>query len=114
MFDGFSIVQPSLCIAGPGGGDGFRRRDTGGCRQKGRNRVFGKSLALPGVERIEVREPGVMGTLFLPPGVGKHPVIIVLSGSEGGTYEPAAWIGLRTKGIRSRTRISIMKLPATR
>jgi len=47
---------------------------------------------LPGVERVEVREPGVVGTLFLPAGEGRRPAIIVLSGSEGGTYEPAAAI----------------------
>ncbi|NLI13980.1 MAG: hypothetical protein GX425_15520 [Peptococcaceae bacterium] len=47
---------------------------------------------LPGVERVEVRESGVVGTLFLPAGEGKRPAIIVLGGSDGGTYEPAAAI----------------------
>jgi len=47
---------------------------------------------LPGVQRLEVREPGIVGTLFLPPGEGKKPAIIVLGGSEGGAYEPAAAI----------------------
>ena len=44
----------------------------------------------PGVERIEVREEGVIGTLFLPAGEGVRPAVLVLSGSEGGTFEPAA------------------------
>lgn len=43
-----------------------------------------------GIERIEVKEEGVVGTLFLPEGTEKRPVILVLSGSEGGTFEPAA------------------------
>jgi dienelactone hydrolase len=42
------------------------------------------------VERIEVREEGVIGTLFLPPGEDVRPAVLVLSGSEGGTFEPAA------------------------
>ena len=44
----------------------------------------------PGVERVEVREEGVIGTLFLPAGEGVRPAVMVLSGSEGGTFEPAA------------------------
>ncbi|MCL6611593.1 MAG: ABC transporter substrate-binding protein [Peptococcaceae bacterium] len=47
---------------------------------------------LPGVKRVEVRESGVVGTLFIPAGEGKRPAIIVLGGSEGGSYEPAAAI----------------------
>jgi len=43
-----------------------------------------------GVERVEIREDGVIGTLFLPAGEGARPAILVLSGSEGGTFEPAA------------------------
>ncbi len=43
-----------------------------------------------GVERVEVKEEGVIGTLFLPEGSGARPAILVLSGSEGGTFEPAA------------------------
>ena len=43
-----------------------------------------------GVERIEVRQEGVVGTLFLPAGTGISPAIIVLGGSEGGVFEPAA------------------------
>ncbi len=42
------------------------------------------------VERIEVNEDGVIGTLFLPDGIEKRPGLLVLSGSEGGTFEPAA------------------------
>src|SRR5207237_9549101 len=31
-----------------------------------------------GVERIQVREEGLIGTLFVPPGAGPHPVVITL------------------------------------
>ena len=43
-----------------------------------------------GVERVEINEEAVIGTLFLPEGTGARPAILVLSGSEGGTFEPAA------------------------
>lgn len=44
---------------------------------------------LPGVKRVEVREAGVTGTLFIPAGEGRRPAIIVL-GTSDGTYEPTA------------------------
>lgn len=53
-------------------------------------RGFKRLRLAPGVERIEVREEGVIGTLFLPAGEGVRPAVLVLSGSEGGTFEPAA------------------------
>lgn len=51
---------------------------------------FRRLRLAPGVERVEVREEGVLGTLFLPAGEGRRPAVLVLSGSEGGTFEPAA------------------------
>lgn len=39
------------------------------------------------VTRTEVRDEGLVGTLFTPPGDGPHPAIIVLGGSEGGLDE---------------------------
>ena len=47
-------------------------------------------LAGPGVTRREVREQGLVGTLFLPPGPGPHPAVMVLNGSGGGINEPRA------------------------
>lgn len=41
----------------------------------------------PGVRRTEVREDGLVGTLFTPPGDGPHPTIVVLNGSGGGINE---------------------------
>lgn len=43
-----------------------------------------------GVERLEVREDGLVGTLFVPAGDGPHPVVISVSGSGGGLSEGAA------------------------
>jgi dienelactone hydrolase len=43
-----------------------------------------------GVERFPVHEDGLVGTLFVPPGDGPHPVVITLSGSGGGLSEGGA------------------------
>ncbi|HLZ27955.1 MAG TPA: acyl-CoA thioester hydrolase/BAAT C-terminal domain-containing protein [Chloroflexota bacterium] len=43
-----------------------------------------------GVERRPVREEGLVGTLFVPPGAGPHPAVITLSGSGGGLSEDGA------------------------
>lgn len=45
-------------------------------------------LAAEGVERQEIREDGLVGTLFTPAGPGPHPVVVVLNGSGGGINEP--------------------------
>jgi fermentation-respiration switch protein FrsA (DUF1100 family) len=47
-------------------------------------------LAASGVTRREVREDGLVGTLFMPAGVGPHPAVVVLNGSGGGINEPRA------------------------
>ena len=50
-------------------------------------------LAGRGVARRELREDGLVGTLFLPPGRADgraHPAILVLNGSGGGINEPRA------------------------
>ncbi|XP_053723043.1 peroxisomal succinyl-coenzyme A thioesterase-like [Synchiropus splendidus] len=41
----------------------------------------------PGVRRVEIRERGVVGTLFLPPGPGRFPAILDLWGMGGGLHE---------------------------
>lgn len=43
-----------------------------------------------GVVRREVREQGLSGTLFTPPGTGPFPLVIVLNGSGGGMPESRA------------------------
>lgn len=45
-------------------------------------------LMSDGVQRIEVREEGLVGTLFLPATPGPHPAVMILNGSGGGINEP--------------------------
>ncbi|WP_211462301.1 acyl-CoA thioester hydrolase/BAAT C-terminal domain-containing protein [Collimonas silvisoli] len=47
-------------------------------------------LCAAGVSRREVREQGLVGTLFLPPGAGPHPAVMILNGSGGGINEARA------------------------
>jgi dienelactone hydrolase len=46
-----------------------------------------RRVAGPSVTRRPIGDEGVMGTLFLPPGAGPHPSVIVLSGGAGGIEE---------------------------
>jgi dienelactone hydrolase len=45
-----------------------------------------------------VRERGLVGTLYTPPGPGPHPAMVVLAGSQGGVPLPATHAG----GLASR------------
>ncbi|WDZ94830.1 acyl-CoA thioester hydrolase/BAAT C-terminal domain-containing protein [Herbaspirillum sp. WKF16] len=47
-------------------------------------------LAAEGVIRREVREAGLVGTLFLPATPGPHPAVMIVNGSGGGINEPRA------------------------
>ena len=50
----------------------------------------------PGVRKINVRDHGLRGSLFLPAGKGPWPGIIVLGGSDGGVIEaPAAYLAAK-------------------
>jgi len=51
---------------------------------------FTQRLAVEGVTRRDVREDGLVGTLYLPPGDGPHPAVMILNGSGGGINEPRA------------------------
>lgn len=53
---------------------------------------FTQRLASDGVTRIEVREEGLVGTLYLPAGSApqSHPAVMILNGSGGGINEPRA------------------------
>lgn len=46
-----------------------------------------RRVAGPGVTRHPIRSDGIVGTLFLPPGDGPHPAVIVLGGGGGGIDE---------------------------
>jgi len=52
--------------------------------------VMLQRLQAAGVRRRELRDEGLVGTLFLPAGDGPHPVVMVLNGSNGGINEPRA------------------------
>ncbi|HEU0230676.1 MAG TPA: acyl-CoA thioesterase/bile acid-CoA:amino acid N-acyltransferase family protein [Burkholderiaceae bacterium] len=47
-------------------------------------------FAAPGVVREEIREDGLVGTLFRPATPGPHPAVMILNGSGGGMNEPRA------------------------
>ena len=51
------------------------------------NAVARRLSVAPDVRRTEVRDEGLVGTLFEPPGPGPHPAVIVLGGSGGGLSE---------------------------
>ncbi|OAI41062.1 hypothetical protein AYO38_04640 [bacterium SCGC AG-212-C10] len=46
--------------------------------------TLARRFRAPGVTSEEVRDHGLRGVLFLPPGAGPHPAAIVLTGSVGG------------------------------
>ncbi|WP_191629247.1 acyl-CoA thioesterase/bile acid-CoA:amino acid N-acyltransferase family protein [Pandoraea terrae] len=52
--------------------------------------TFAQRLAAEGVTRRDVRDNGLVGTLYLPPGAGPHPAVLILNGSGGGINEPRA------------------------
>ncbi len=49
-----------------------------------------RALLREGVQRFAVDEDGLHGALFMPPGPGPFPAVMVLTGSEGGTDEYVA------------------------
>jgi dienelactone hydrolase len=49
--------------------------------------TFERRVAGPGVTRHPIRSDGIVGTLFLPPGDGPHPAVVVLNGGGGGIDE---------------------------
>lgn len=59
-----------------------------------------QGFAAAGVERREIRQDGLVGTLFTPVGSGQHPVVVVLNGSGGGINEPRAAL-LASRGYRA-------------
>lgn len=69
----------------PGTGSGVG----GAAEERGSAELIQRFLAA-GVRRIEVREDGLVGTLFVPDGDGPFPTIIVMNGSGGGLNEVRA------------------------
>ncbi|XP_061075683.1 acyl-coenzyme A thioesterase 3-like [Conger conger] len=54
----------------------------------------------PGVRRIDIREEGLVGTMFLPPGPGPFPAVLDLFGMGGGLIEYRAAL-LASRGMAS-------------
>ncbi len=52
--------------------------------------ILVQRLAAAGVQRLDVREQGLVGTLFIPATPGPHPAIMILNGSGGGMNESRA------------------------
>ena len=57
-------------------------------------------FAKDGVTRRDIREDGLVGTLFTPPGAGPYRVVMVLNGSGGGINEPRAAL-LASRGYQA-------------
>jgi hypothetical protein len=53
----------------------------------GEKATLERRIAGPGVTRHSIRSEGIIGTLFLPPGTGPHPSVLVVSGGGGGIDE---------------------------
>ena len=49
--------------------------------------VLERRIAGVGVVRQEIRRDGIVGTLFLPSGLGPHPAVLVVSGAAGNVIE---------------------------
>lgn len=62
--------------------------------------MFRQHFVSPGVKRREIRDEGLVGTLFTPAGQGPHPVVVVLNGSGGGINEPRAAL-LASRGYQA-------------
>lgn len=73
------VMQPLLTTLTAEPADGVRAQA-----------ALSQSFAAAGVTRREIRENGLVGTLFLPAGSGPHPAVVVLNGSGGGINEPRA------------------------
>ncbi len=71
-----SIMRPLPVDIEAAGPDGTPTRAT-----------FERHVAGPGVTRHPIRSGAIIGTLFLPPGAGPHPAVLVVSGGGGGVDE---------------------------
>ena len=71
------VMQPLVTELTAETSDGFRVRAE-----------LVQRFAGAGVTRREIRDAGLVGTVFTPAGPGPHPVVVVLNGSGGGINEP--------------------------
>jgi hypothetical protein len=70
------IMRPWLVSLEATGPDGTRAETT-----------LERRAAGAGVTRHQIRSEGIVGTLFLPPGEGPHPAVLVVNGGGGGIDE---------------------------
>lgn len=59
-----------------------------------------REIAADGVSRAPLRQDGMAGILFRPPGPGSHPAVVVLAGAEGGLHADQAAL-LASHGLTS-------------
>jgi dienelactone hydrolase len=62
-----------------------------------------RTTVAPGVQRRSVTDEGLVGTLFVPPGDGPHPAVLLFGGSEGGDGTRALGGLLASHGIEVLT-----------
>ena len=75
--------------------------------------VARRRFAARGVARDEVRDEGVVGSLFRPSGAGPHPAVIVLGGSSGDVWEAhAALLASRGFAALALAYFGVPSLPA--
>ena len=70
----------------------------------------------PAVKITRVRERGLVGTFYEPPGEGRHPAMIVLTGSGGGippSSGPAGGFASRGYAVLALAYFNAERLPAT-
>jgi hypothetical protein len=70
----------------------------------------------PAVKMTRVRERGVVGTFYEPPGEGRHPAMIVLTGSGGGippASGPAGGFASRGYAVLALAYFNADRLPST-
>lgn len=84
-----SIAEPLITTlqawSEPGTGD-YAQPGAGAVVERGEAELI-QRLHPAGVERFEVTEDGLVGTVFVPSGEGPFPTIIVMNGSGGGINE---------------------------
>ncbi|KAJ8358535.1 hypothetical protein SKAU_G00150600 [Synaphobranchus kaupii] len=93
-------VQVSL-LNGHVTSHGVRSHDEGQAKEEELASVtLERWYTAPGVRRVEIREEGLVGTMFLPPGPGPFPAVLDIWGMGGGLVEYRAAL-LASRGMAS-------------
>src|SRR3989304_2603239 len=70
--------------------------------KKSVSKILTRLKIAEGIERMEVREEGLVGVYFFPKGKQNIPALIILGGSEGGIKEPRGAL-LASRGFATLT-----------